>query len=217
MTLLTFQVADHGDLTLRIDHLIIAGWAGRDLEAVEHHIAELEALGVSRPRQTPCFYRVSAHLLNPAEYIQVSGKHSSGEAEFVLIPSDQGLLVGLGSDHTDRKVESYDVTVSKQMCDKPIGIQLWRYAQVQGHWDQLIMRTWRTLNGQRELYQQGPVTALLALSNCSANLTNRRSCRSTPPCSAALSRYSASWVTAMRSRWNCTTLFSTAASITVTV
>ena len=29
-------------------------------------------------------------------------------------------FVGLGSDHTDRKVESYSVTVSKQMCDKPI-------------------------------------------------------------------------------------------------
>jgi len=162
MTHLTFQVADHGHLTLRIDHLIIAGWAGRDLDAVEHHIAELEVLGVRRPTQTPCFYRVSANRLNPAEYIQVTGKCSSGETEFVLLPSDQGLLVGLGSDHTDRKVESYDITVSKQMCDKPIGSQLWRYAQVKGHWDQLIMRTWRILGGQRELYQQGPVASLLA-------------------------------------------------------
>lgn len=162
MTSLTFQIADHGNLTVNINHLIIAGWAGRDMAAVEHHIAELEELGVRRPAQIPCFYRVSAHLLNPAERIQVPGKCSSGETEFVLIPSDEGLLVGLGSDHTDRKVESYDVTVSKQMCDKPIGIQVWRYAQVQPHWDQLIMRTWRTREGQRELYQQGPVTGLLA-------------------------------------------------------
>jgi Protein of unknown function (DUF2848) len=173
MTHLTFQVADHGNLTVRIDHLIIAGWAGRDSAAVEHHIVELEALGVRRPSQTPCFYRVSANLLNPAERIQVPGTYSSGETEFVLIPSDEGLMVGLGSDHTDRKVESYDVTVSKQMCDKPIGIQLWRYSQVQGHWDQLIMRTWRVRNGQRELYQQGPVTGLLAPEQLLAKLNDQ--------------------------------------------
>ena len=29
-------------------------------------------------------------------------------------------LCRLGSDHTDRKVEAYSVTVSKQMCDKPM-------------------------------------------------------------------------------------------------
>jgi hypothetical protein len=162
MTSLRLQIADHGYLTVNINHLIIAGWAGRDTVAVEHHIAELEELGVRRPKQIPCFYRLSTHLLNTSELIQVPGKCSSGEIEFVLIPSDEGLLVGLGSDHTDRKVESYDITVSKQMCDKPICIQVWQYAQIQAHWDQLVMRTWRTKDGQRELYQQGPVTGLLA-------------------------------------------------------
>ena len=81
MTQLTFHVVGQGDHHASIKHLIIAGWAGRNSEAVEHHIAELEALGVRRPTQIPCFYRVSASLLNNAESIQVPGKDSSGETD----------------------------------------------------------------------------------------------------------------------------------------
>lgn len=162
MTQLNLQVAGQGEVVVHIDHLIIAGWAGRNSAAVEHHIAELEVLGVRRPTQIPCFYRVAASLLNPQNTIQVPGTDSSGETEFVLIPSAVGLLVGLGSDHTDRKVEAFDVTVSKQMCDKPIAASAWLFEEVQGHWDQLIMRTWRSRDGVRELYQEGAVTSLLA-------------------------------------------------------
>ena len=50
----------------------------------------------------------------------ISADESSGEVEFVLIGWQGRTFVGLGSDHTDRKVESYSVTVSKQMCDKPM-------------------------------------------------------------------------------------------------
>jgi hypothetical protein len=175
MTQLNLQVAGHGEVNVSIDHLIIAGWAGRDSAAVEHHIAELEALGVRRPTQIPCFYRVAASLLNPEATIQVPGKDSSGETEFVLIPSDIGLLVGLGSDHTDRKVEAFDVTVSKQMCDKPIAADAWRLEDVLGHWDQLVMRTWRSRDGVRELYQQGPVTSLLAPNTLLAKLNDSAS------------------------------------------
>lgn len=172
MTQLNLHVIGHGEVRVDIDHLIIAGWAGRDSAAVEHHIAELEALGVRRPTQIPCFYRVAASLLNPAASIQVPGKDSSGEAECVLIPSSLGLLVGLGSDHTDRKVEAFDVTVSKQMCDKPIATSAWRFAEVEGHWDRLVMRTWRSRGGVRALYQEGPVTALLAPATLLAKLND---------------------------------------------
>lgn len=175
MTQLTLQVANHGAVVVEIDHLIIAGWAGRNSAAVEHHIAELEALGVRRPTTIPCFYRVAASLLNPDESIQVPGKDSSGETEFVLIPSSIGLLVGLGSDHTDRKVEAFDVTVSKQMCDKPIAATAWRFDEVQGHWDQLVMRTWRTRDGVRSLYQEGPVTSLLSPDTLLAKLNDSAS------------------------------------------
>jgi hypothetical protein len=36
------------------DTLIVAGWAGRDHAAIEHHIEELAALGISRPSACRC-------------------------------------------------------------------------------------------------------------------------------------------------------------------
>ena len=107
-------------LTLPIDQAVIAGWTGRDPVARDKHIAELEALGIARPASTPIYYRVSARRLTLEDQIEVCGTESSGEVEFVLIGWQGRIFVGCGSDHTDRKVESYGVTVSKQMCDKPI-------------------------------------------------------------------------------------------------
>jgi len=37
----------------RIHSLVVAGWTGRDVAAVEKHIRELEAIGVKRPKSTP--------------------------------------------------------------------------------------------------------------------------------------------------------------------
>ncbi len=140
--------------------LVIAGWTGRDIQAVEAHIAELAAIGVARPPHVPCFYRVSAALLTAAGTIQVSGTDSSGEVEFVLYGAAGGMLVGLGSDHTDRKVETYSVRVSKQMCAKPICGSVWRFEDVADHWDSLILRSWAVNGGERARYQEGKVSAM---------------------------------------------------------
>jgi Protein of unknown function (DUF2848) len=147
--------------TASIDALIIAGWTGRDKAAVELHIGELAALGVKPPRRVPCFYRLGANLLTSAPVIDVAGSDSSGEVEFVLVSLAQGLHVGVGSDHTDRKFEVNSVTVSKQMCPKPVSSELWKFADVEDHWDELVLRSWVTRHGQRELYQEGSVTRLL--------------------------------------------------------
>jgi hypothetical protein len=148
--------------TVTIDDLVIAGWTGRDQATVEHHIAELEAIGVARPRAVPCFYRVGANLLTTETMLDVTGPDGSGEVEFVVLSLPQGLYVGLGSDHTDRKVEAYGVTVSKQMCPKPIGPELWSFAAMKDHWDSLLLRSWITRDGNSILYQQGAVTRMLA-------------------------------------------------------
>jgi hypothetical protein len=156
-----FNVAG-ASVPAQVSTLVIAGWTGRDRAAVDHHIAELEVLGVRPPREVPMFYRVGANLLTSDATIDVVGADSSGEAEFVLVSLDDGLYVGVGSDHTDRKVEAYGVTVSKQVCAKPIGRELWRFDEVQGHWDQLVLRSFVTRSGTRTLYQEGPVTRMLA-------------------------------------------------------
>ena len=141
---------------------VIAGWTGRDRAALEHHIAELEKLGVKRPASTPIFYRVSAARLTTDEAIEATGSASSGEVEFVLLQTAGRMWVGLGSDHTDREVETYNVTVSKQMCDKPVAPMWWAYEAVAGHWDRLELRSYIVENGERVLYQEGSVAAMLA-------------------------------------------------------
>ncbi len=141
--------------------LIVAGWTGRDQVALEKHIRELEELGVARPTSTPIYYRVSAARLTLSQQIEVTGGESSGEVEFVLAQMDGELWVGVGSDHTDRKAETYNVTVSKQMCEKPIAPVFWAFSDIAAHWDKLIMRSWIQENGVRTLYQEGSVTAML--------------------------------------------------------
>lgn len=147
---------------LEVKNLVIAGWTGRDKAAVEHHIKELEAIGVARPKSTPCYYRVAEHLLSTDHAFQFAGDDSSGEVEFVLYSTPNGLYVGLGSDHTDRKVESYGVTVSKQMCAKPVSKEVWKFDDVKDHWDQVVTRSWVLENNQNVLYQEGAVARMLS-------------------------------------------------------
>src|SRR5580698_4898865 len=151
-------------LTLAIDQAVIAGWTGRDPVARDKHIAELEAIGIARPASTPIYYRCSARRLTTEDEIEVCGENSSGEVEFVLIGWQGRIFVGLGSDHTDRKVEGYSVTVSKQMCDKPMASTLWELEEVIGHWDRLILRSHAWIGGKRELYQEGTLDAMLPVS-----------------------------------------------------
>ena len=140
--------------------LVIAGWAGRNAEEVEKHIRELELIGVARPRTTPIFYRIAASLLTILPSIQVAGDQSSGEVEAVLLHMEDGIWVGVGSDHTDRKVETVGVTLSKQICAKPVGTALWRLSDVADHWDQLVIRSYVAGQGGRDLYQEGPLALL---------------------------------------------------------
>ena len=165
---LTFNVEDKGaltPLTLAIDKAVIAGWTGRDPVARDKHIAELEAIGIARPATTPIYYRCSARRITLADRIEVSGGDSSGEVEFVLIGWQGRIFVGCGSDHTDRKVEAYSVTVSKQMCDKPVASVLWELEDVIAHWDRMILRSWAMIDGARVLYQEGTLDAMLPVKD----------------------------------------------------
>ncbi|MCY0385747.1 DUF2848 domain-containing protein [Robbsia sp. Bb-Pol-6] len=155
-------------VSVDIAELVIAGWAGRDPVAIQHHIAELAELGVAPPSTTPCFYRVGTALLTQAASVQMLGDDSGGEVECLLVAVAEGLLVTLASDHTDRRVEAYGVAVSKQVCAKPMGTDAWHYEDVRAHWDQLVLRAWFVTAAPadpaapaRRLYQEGPVSALL--------------------------------------------------------
>src|SRR5918993_2573840 len=154
-------VKDRNDhVGVEIDSLIIAGWAGRNADAIEHHIEELAALGIPRPSTTPLYYRVAAQTVTQSSRLVVLGPDSSGEVEPVVVAMADGLWIGIGSDHTDRKAEAQGIALSKQLCGKPVGRHLWSYADVEDHWDELEIRSWAIIDGERVLYQESPISAL---------------------------------------------------------
>ncbi len=161
--------ADPKTVDLGVETLIVAGWTGRDRTAMEAHIVELEEIGVKRPKSLPVFYRCSASCMTQADKIQVPGTQSSGEIEFIFYAGrrdgsdglDGKLWFGVASDHTEREVEKVGVTVSKQMCDKPVSEDLWCFSDVEDHWDQLTLQSHIVVDGKRTLYQEGSVTAMI--------------------------------------------------------
>ena len=145
-----------------IDQVILAGYSGRDRDVVQAHIRELERLGVAPPARVPAIYTVSPELLTTSARLVVGGATTSGEAEFVLVPSPHGVLVGVGSDHTDRAHEAIDVAASKARCGKVMSAEVWPLHALEAHWDRLELRAWTTDGHTRRLYQEGPLASLLA-------------------------------------------------------
>ena len=150
---------------VEIAALTIAGWTGRDAAAVQHHIDELAAIGIAPPSTTPLFYRVSETLLTTAEQVTVLGPDSSGEAEPMVLKHNGETWLGLGSDHTDRKLEATSVAASKQACAKPCATQLWRLSDVADHLDRIEIKSWIEEGGTWVTYQSGTLSQLLPLQN----------------------------------------------------
>jgi hypothetical protein len=140
--------------------LIVAGWTGRNEAALRHHIEELATIGVPRPSSVPVFYRIGTANLTQATRLEVLGTHTSGEVEPVIVAFNDGLWLGLGSDHTDRQAETMGIALSKQLCGKPLGSILWSFDEVSDHWDRLIIRSFATIDGERVKYQEGPLSAM---------------------------------------------------------
>jgi len=160
---LTFDVpAGSKSDTIEVDfrQCIVAGWAGRDSAAIEHHIEELALLGVARPSAVPLYYRIASNQLVQDDDVEVVGDQTSGEAETFLFSHNGETLVSLASDHTDRKLEAHSVALSKQLCAKPVARQAWRYDEVAGHWDELVLRSRIGENGREVLYQEGTLASL---------------------------------------------------------
>ena len=148
-------------------NLVVAGWTGRDRAALEHHVRELDALGVKRPSSMPVYYRIAAGNITQDSHLQVLGPDTSGEVEPVLFSMRDGLWLGVGSDHTDRKMEAMSVALSKQGCDKIVGPHVWDCREIAAHWDQLLLRSWiiETPGATPILYQEGSFALIRAPSD----------------------------------------------------
>jgi hypothetical protein len=108
-------------LTITPSRLIVAGYTGRDEDAVAAHIAELAAIGVPPPATVPAFYDLDPGLLTTDPVVSVHGPDTSGEVEPVIIRHQGRYYLAVGSDHTDRELEQADICRSKAACPKPLG------------------------------------------------------------------------------------------------
>ena len=147
-------------LQVDVQQLVIAGWAGRNRAAIEHHIEELAAIGVPRPSAVPLYYRVAANQLTQQSQVQVVGGESSGEAEVFVFTLDGEPYLSVASDHTDRKPASPSVAMTKQLRSTPVARPPLRLADVAGHWDELQLRSRIVENGVEVLYQDGTLASL---------------------------------------------------------
>lgn len=157
MPVLTFKSPGGTAATAEFDTLIVAGWTGRDTKALEHHVEELATLGVARPSSMPVFYRTSVDGLTQTTRLEVLGGDTSGEVEPVVLSFDGATWLGVGSDHTDRKLETLGIALSKQICGKVVGKDVWPLTDILLHWDKLVIRSHVVIDGQRVLYQEGPL------------------------------------------------------------
>jgi len=149
-----------GSQELAIDRLVVAGWVGKDRAALQKHIDELAALGVTPPGRTPTYMNLSPSLLTSGEVMSVVGPNSSGEVEAVVVGARDGKrYLTVGSDHTDRQFEQYGIPESKQMCAKPLAGEAWPLDEVRDHLAEVTLRSWVVDGGQRRLYQEGTLAA----------------------------------------------------------
>src|SRR5262249_50387651 len=66
--------------------------------------------------------------------------------------------VTVGSDHTDRKTEASSIELSKLVCPKVLGSRAWLLAEVERHWDELVLRS---AVDDDVVYHQEPLGCLL--------------------------------------------------------
>ncbi|TCP21174.1 uncharacterized protein DUF2848 [Scopulibacillus darangshiensis] len=152
------------DETIAVDikKVFNAGYAGSDQESVKKHIDELAELGVPAPDITPTLYPVSNYLALQSDGIQVQHDETSAEVEYVLVWWGGGLYVTIGSDHTDRRLETFNVPMAKQASPNVIAGDVWRFEDVKDHWNDLELECWVEVDGKKELYQQGTFADLMA-------------------------------------------------------
>ena len=154
---------DHEGSPMRFTarRLLAGGYTGRDPAAVEEHIAELALLGVPRPAHVPWIFVANPQALQVDGVVWALDGTSSGEAEYVLLIGRDDVFVCIGSDHTDRGLESLSIEKSKQIYPKILSRQIWRLDDLLPRWDDLRLRSRVGEGGEFTDYQDGTLAQLI--------------------------------------------------------
>jgi hypothetical protein len=77
----------------------------------------------------------------------------------VIVVDGTDILVGVGSDHPDRALEATDIPWGKQVAPNVIAPTLWRWADVEDHWDRVSLESYvaERPGAEPKLYQKASV------------------------------------------------------------
>lgn len=146
-----------------INQAFCIGYSGRDKEKTMAHIKELAEIGVPEPAEIPALFPVGINTVTQEDVMEVIGDETSGEAEIVLVfgnTADEVYLT-VGSDHTDRALETVDINKSKQVCGKPFAKKAWIARNLKQHWDQLVLSSAVRIDGKWQQYQSAPIASII--------------------------------------------------------
>jgi hypothetical protein len=142
-------------LNFEVRKLLLAGYTFRDQEQIKRHFEEVKKEGIAGPNSLPPFCPKLRDKITTDDRIEVlHGIKTSGEAEFVLLIDRGDLYIGIGSDHSDRETEKYNMWISKQICPCVLSKKVWLYQDIKDNWDNIIKRAWVEVDGKRQLYQE---------------------------------------------------------------
>lgn len=177
MSKISFRLHQGGSvkpLEMEYRHLFAIGYAGRNMEKTMEHIRELERdLGVPAPKKIPTIFECSNLLLTQEEDLQFVGNRTCGEVEYIILVCGGKIYIGVGSDHTDRELEGQNVLKAKQICPKPIGMDVWDYDDIKAHWDSIRVRSFQTVDGAEIPYQDGTLADILPPEKILSELCER--------------------------------------------
>ena len=161
MNELTFELVDGQKVTVDVQSALNGGYAGRSQDDVAAHVAELAALGVPAPSTTPCLYPVAPYLVSQTDTVPAQHGHTSGEAEWAMVVTEDDVLLTVACDHTDRDLEVHGVAWSKQAGPDVVGRQAWRLSDVADRVDSLTLTAWVARDETWTEIQRGTLAELL--------------------------------------------------------
>jgi hypothetical protein len=132
----------------------------RDEAKMQAHLEECYKLGIKELicERPPLVMPISSWAVLTDTHIGVQRPKTSGEVEIVtIVDENDEIYVSVGSDHTDRSLETIDIPWSKQVAPNVVAPQMWRWNDVKDHWDDIHMESWVIDQGETVKYQEAMV------------------------------------------------------------
>lgn len=182
MHLLNIQIQhlDGQTETAEIEYrrILNLGYTTRDPNVMERHLQELREEGIDAPvpAQPPLIIPLTPAALSTASELEVQTGLTSGEVELVMAGASDGrVLLGVGSDHTDRALERVSIGWSKQVTPNVVGRTFWQLDELDPDLAGITMLSWvRGADSDWREYQNAPADTLLApakmLEACASRL-----------------------------------------------